>query len=140
MNFQKLPGLDSTPPSSPKEVQQFLGLINWFRAYILMCAEIAQPLSNLTRKDSKWIWGNKERSAHQKLLESLHKAPVLKHFEPSKQTYLYTDASDFAIGGWIGQCDDQEKIRSIFYYSNLASVSACTIWTPGPMGDETTEI
>ena len=117
LNFKKLPGLDSTPPNSPKEVQQFLGLINWFRAYIPMCAEIAQPLSHLTRKDSKWIWGIKERSAHQKLLEALYTAPVLKHFEPNKQTYLYTDGSDFAIGGWIGQYDDQEKIRPILYYT-----------------------
>ncbi len=82
-----------------------------------MCAEIAQPLSHLTRKDSNWIRGNKERSAHQKLLEALYTAPVLKHFEPDKQTYLSTDASDFSIGGWISQYDDQEKIRPILYYS-----------------------
>ena len=117
LSVEKLPGLDSVPPSSAKEVQQFLGLINWFRAYIPMCAEIAQPLSNLTRKETSWTWGKRESESFHKLLSALHGAPVLKHFDPYQQTFLYTDASNYAIGGWVGQKDENDEIKPIVYYS-----------------------
>ena len=54
LNKLKIPGLDHATPTTPKEVQRFLGLINWFREFIPMCAEKSQPLSNLSRKDIPW--------------------------------------------------------------------------------------
>ena len=117
LNVEKLPSLDHTPPSNSKEVQRFLGLINWFREFIPNCAEISRPLSNLTRKSSQWKWGKEEANAFQGLLTSLHSAPVLKHFEPKRQTYLYTDASNFAVGGWIGQENTQGRMQPVVYYS-----------------------
>jgi hypothetical protein len=47
----------------------------------------------------------------------LQKAPNLQHYDQNKQTYLYTDASDYAIGGWIGQPNKDNVILPIVHYS-----------------------
>ena len=49
---------DMKPPNSKKEVRQILGFFSYFRAYIDRFAEIAKPLTDLTRKQvsSKISW------------------------------------------------------------------------------------
>jgi len=51
-------GQDMKPPNSKKEVRQILGFFSYFRAYIDRFAEIAKPLTDLTRKQvsSKISW------------------------------------------------------------------------------------
>ena len=46
------------PPNSKKEVRQILGFFSYFRTYIDKFAEIAKPLTDLTRKQvsSKISW------------------------------------------------------------------------------------
>ncbi len=65
-------------PESVKEVRQFLGLTSFFRRTIPNFAEIANPLTRLTRKDSTWKGGklsNEARQAFQRLKEKLAKRP-----------------------------------------------------------------
>jgi hypothetical protein len=39
-------------------------------------------------------------------------------FDPNKEIELETDSSDFALGGQIGQRDDQGKLHPIAFYSH----------------------
>ena len=39
------------PPTTPKEVKQFLGLIGYYRKFVPRFADVARPLTNLTRLD-----------------------------------------------------------------------------------------
>ena len=43
-------------PTDVKELQGFLGSVNWFRKHIASHAQIQFPLNQLTRKDAKWEW------------------------------------------------------------------------------------
>ena len=45
-------------PTTVNEVQQFLGLANYYRRFIRDYAVVASPLTMLTRKDVKFVWGN----------------------------------------------------------------------------------
>ena len=55
-------------PSNVKEVKRFLGLTSFFRKFISNFATIAWPLNDLTRgKERKFKWGEKEKSAFNKL-------------------------------------------------------------------------
>ena len=43
-------------PRNIKDVQKFLGLVNYYRQFVKDFAMIAKPLYETTRKDKKWNW------------------------------------------------------------------------------------
>jgi hypothetical protein len=43
-------------PTTVNEVQQFMGLANYYRKFIFKFSEIAQPLTSLTRKNVLFNW------------------------------------------------------------------------------------
>ncbi len=43
-------------PKNANEVQQFLGLANYYRRFVKGFATIALPLTLLTRKKSAFVW------------------------------------------------------------------------------------
>ena len=90
-------------PKSVKEVQSFLGSLNYFRQFIPEFASISIPLTELTKKNHPWTWTKKQEDAFVILKSKLLEAPLLRHFDNDRQTIVHTDASLYAIGGWIGQ-------------------------------------
>jgi hypothetical protein len=85
------------------DLRSYLGSCVWFHSFIPDYAEITAPLSTLLRSDSTWKWGEEEEEAVNLLRHLITTAPILKFFEEDMETEVYTDASDFAIGGWIRQ-------------------------------------
>lgn len=75
------------------EVQQFLGLCNYYRRFVKDFAGIASPLTNLTRKNVKWKWSGECNTAFEKLKERLCSAPCLAVFDDQLPTRVTTDAS-----------------------------------------------
>ena len=106
-------------PTDVKELQGFLGSVNWFRKHIASHAQIQFPLNQLTRKDAKWEWNAGCETAWLTLKKKLMTFPVLRTFDPQLQTVLYTDSSDQHVGGMLGQIlDDTEKtLVVIAFYS-----------------------
>lgn len=55
----KINAVKSWPePQNLNQVQQFLGLCNYYRKFVCRFSEIASPLTRLTRKDVPFVWGN----------------------------------------------------------------------------------
>ena len=44
-------------PQNVKEVQQFMGLANYYAQYIRNFADIAAPLTSLISPKRQWVWG-----------------------------------------------------------------------------------
>ena len=44
-------------PENVKEVQQFMGLANYYAQYIRNFADIAAPLTSLMSPKRQWVWG-----------------------------------------------------------------------------------
>ena len=44
-------------PENVKEVQQFMGLANYYAQYIYNFADIAAPLTSLMFPKRQWVWG-----------------------------------------------------------------------------------
>jgi hypothetical protein len=99
-----------------KDIQSFIGSCVWFAEFIPDYAAITQPLTKLLRKDSKWEWGDAQKEAVLILRHLITSAPVLRYFEADKETIVYTDASDYAIGGWIGQ-RHQDGVHPVVFWS-----------------------
>ena len=66
------------PPTTPKEVKQFLGLIGYYRKFVPRFADIARPLTNLTCLDQPFEWSDKCQTSFELLKEVLIKEPILK--------------------------------------------------------------
>ena len=43
-------------PYNPKEVKQFLGLVEYYRKFIPQFADLAMPLNALTCKNTEFVW------------------------------------------------------------------------------------
>ena len=87
------------PPKNIKCVRSFLGLSGFYRRFVKNYAKIVEPLSRMTRKNSKFDWNSEANNAWQTVKDMLSKNPILVHPDTSKQYTLITDASSYAIGG-----------------------------------------
>jgi len=52
--------VDWLVPKSVKDVQKFLGLENYYRQFVKDFTRVAKSLHDMTRKDVKWNWGERE--------------------------------------------------------------------------------
>ncbi|KAI7759627.1 hypothetical protein LZL87_014268 [Fusarium oxysporum] len=104
-------------PTNVKETQAFLGFANYYRRFIKGFSKIAIPLTELTKKDKPFKWNNNAQEAFKQLKKAILSKPVLAIFDPEKEIELETDASDFALGGQIGQRDNEGKLHPVAFYS-----------------------
>ncbi|MCG8621022.1 MAG: reverse transcriptase, partial [Proteobacteria bacterium] len=94
---EKLESIKKMPaPTTPKEVKQFLGLVGYYRKFIPRFADIARPLTSLTKKNIEYKWTDKCEASFQLLKEALMKEPILRYPDPEIPYILYTDASKYA--------------------------------------------
>lgn len=66
-------------PTCKHDVQQFLGLANYYRRFIQDFATIAKPLHHLTEKTACFKWTVECQTAFEDLKNRLPTAPVLAH-------------------------------------------------------------
>ena len=107
-------------PSSVKELQAFLGALNWVRDFVPEFASLAYPLYKLTAKNVPYKWTDEHQQGFDRLKKALVTPPVLAFFDPSRETTVYTDASNFAIGGWLSQLHE-DKEKPVLYWSRKLS-------------------
>lgn len=97
-NIEKIK--NALPPKTKKDVRSFLGLTGYYRNFINRYAEIAAPLTELTKKGKpmRVRWSESEQRAYEKLKLSLTTQPILQIPDVSKPFVLQVDASADAIG------------------------------------------
>ena len=96
-------------PKNKTELKSFIHLCGFYMEHIQSFAEIAFPLTNLLRKNSKFILGLEETRAWNLLKDQTLKATQLAFFNPIFQDKVYTDASDIGMGGVYTQINEKEK-------------------------------
>lgn len=89
---------DSKQPTTPKEVQSFLGLAGYYWKFVQDFSKIANPLTKLTIKNAKFNWTPKCDEAFQELKKRLATAPVLAIINRNQGLSVYTDACGDVIG------------------------------------------
>ncbi|KAJ9553347.1 hypothetical protein OSB04_017392 [Centaurea solstitialis] len=85
-------------PKTPTEIRSFLGLPGYYRQFIQDFSKIAVPLTRLTRKNVKFVWGEEQQKAFELLRGKLCKAPVLTLPEGVDDMTVYYDASYHGLG------------------------------------------
>ena len=108
---------DWPKPQDISAVRSFLGLAGYYQRFIKGFAEIAAPLTNLTRKDTDFVWKQEQQSAFENLKHAMSMAPVLLIPDSDKPFVLETDASGFAIGAVLSQEDSHGHLRPVTFLS-----------------------
>ena len=80
-----------------KEIKQFLGLTGYYRKCVPRFADISRPLTQLTKKETKFMWTPKCQKSFELLKSFLCGEPILKYADASKPYTLYTDANKYKI-------------------------------------------
>ncbi|KAJ3577041.1 hypothetical protein NP233_g61 [Leucocoprinus birnbaumii] len=124
MDEEKLSGVLEWPvPRKVKQVQAFLGFANFYRRFIQNFAKIAKPLSDLSKKDKPWEWGEDQQSAFEALKKAFTTAPILRIPDDVNPFRLSTDASDFATGAVLSQLDPNDNLwHPVAFFSKSLDV------------------
>ena len=105
-------------PSNLHELRSLLGTFGFWRSYIKNYATIVYPLTLLTRKGVVWRWGEPEQASLDTLKRAVIDSPVLLSPDCNKPFIIVTDASDYAIGASLEQCDAEDNRRPVTYFSH----------------------
>lgn len=98
------------------EVQAFNGTVNFYRKFIKDFLKVAGPLTELTKKEVVFYFGEECKKAFKELKRLMTSASILRIFDPEKESTLETDASDKALGGYLKQKDENGKLHPVVYY------------------------
>ncbi|SAL97143.1 hypothetical protein, partial, partial [Absidia glauca] len=104
--------LDWPIPTTGKDIQQFLGLVNYFHQYLPKAPILAEPLNALRNHPGKLgaLWTDEHTASFNKIKESLVHAPYLFSPRSDLPFHVATDASDFGIGAVLYQIDEDGTI------------------------------
>ncbi|KAL1982820.1 hypothetical protein VTN96DRAFT_880 [Rasamsonia emersonii] len=117
-------------PKRVRDVQAFIGTAGFYRRFVPRFSHIAKPLTDLTRKGRQFDWGPKEQAAFERLKAEFVPGRILMHFDPDRQIYVYTDASNDAASAILCQKDDNERMRPVMIWSKKFSTSERKYSTP----------
>ena len=115
--------VEAPVPKTKRQVRSFLGLVGYYRSYIPNFANLAAPLSDLTKKGEPSLvrWGEAEEEAFQKLKKTLTEAPILRMPEFDRQFIVQTDASDNGVGAALLQEFDEGRFPVAYASKKLLS-------------------
>ena len=118
MEKEKVQGVIEWPVlKGMKDVQNFLGLANYYRWFVKDFAKIVRLLHEMTRKENKWNWGEKQQKAFEELKKRFTTEPILVTPDLDKEMRVEVDTSDFTTGEvLLMKCED-EKWRPVTYIS-----------------------
>ena len=114
--------LNIKAPTSKKQLKQFLGMIGYYRLYIMNFAEIALPLTDMTKNNQpqQLQWNATHQCAFDKLKSIICNSPVLRTPNWNKPFIIRADASNFAAGVCLAQdfdCNNSVEEHPIAYAS-----------------------
>nr|CAH67761.1 H0124E07.8 [Oryza sativa] len=89
---------DWKQPKTVTQIRSFLGLAGYYRRFIENFSKIARPMTQLLKKEEKFVWSPQCEKAFQTLKEKLVSSPVLILPDTRKDFMVYCDASRQGLG------------------------------------------
>ena len=93
--------LEIPEPKNKKELQRFMGTVNYLGKFIPNLSGINQPLRQLLEKDVAWHWEDAQKESFKELKKVITTAPVLKYYDENEDVVLSVDSSKDALGACI---------------------------------------
>ena len=104
-------------PKCKRQLMRFLGMAGYYRKFCKNFSGIAEPVTNLLKKSTKFKWNDKCQDAFDRLKAILKSVPVLLAPDFDKCFKLAVDASDVGIGAVLLQEDNNGIDHPVCYFS-----------------------
>jgi hypothetical protein len=91
--------LEWKPPMSISEVRSFLRLAGYYRRFIPNFSKITKPITELLKKENKYVWSEACDEAFKHLKKLLTTSPVLAQPDTTKPFDVHCDAFGTGLGG-----------------------------------------
>ncbi len=108
-------------PTSRKDMQSFLGLVNHYRRSIQNFSEIAKLLTELT-KNVLFMWSKNAEDSFRNLEQKVTTVPLLRTFHQDYPVIVTTDASKKASGAVLEQ-DGLDGHRPVAFTSRTLNAA-----------------
>jgi hypothetical protein len=126
MDLAKIKGIANWPTlTSVKQVRSFLGFCNFYRPFTHHFSHIAQPLNELTRKETPWTWEERHQKSFEKLKNRVMSEPVLAQPQLDQQFEIEVNTSGFAFRAVLSQKGKDGKKHPVAFYSATAIEAEC---------------
>ena len=90
-------------PTNVKELQSFLGAINYLSKFIPHLSTLRSTLQWLVKKDSEYVWTPTHDRAFQDIKDAICNETLLSYFDKSKPVFIEVDASGQGLGAVLLQ-------------------------------------
>ena len=80
-------------PKNVGDIRSFIGLAGYYRRFIENFSKIAKPMTELLKKEKKFVWTDVCEASFQELKQRLVSAPILCLPDINKDFQVYCDAS-----------------------------------------------
>jgi hypothetical protein len=104
-------------PRNVKEIQSFLGKINFLRRFIPNFAEIVKLITDMLKKDSEVKWTSEAKASFQRIKKVISEAPVLASPDYTKEFLIFSFASEHTIAVVLLQKNEESFERPIAFFS-----------------------
>ncbi|GKV32763.1 hypothetical protein SLEP1_g41344 [Rubroshorea leprosula] len=115
--------IEVQPPRSKKELQRFLGQVNFLRRFISNLAgktRVFSPLLKL-KSETDFKWERHHQTAFEEIKHYLSKPPVLMPPLRGKPLILYISAADESVGCLLAQENSKKQEQAVYYLSRSLS-------------------
>ena len=85
-------------PKDIKELQSFLGAVNYLTRFIPHLSALRAPLQDLLKKENEFIWAQTHQLCFDQIKEAVCKDITLKFYDPNLPIFIETDAGQNGIG------------------------------------------
>ena len=109
---------DVPRPRTRREVRRFLGMAGFYRRFVPHFADLAAPLTDLTRTSATFKWTRECTAAFEAVKQALATDPVLQAPRFDAPFVLEADASGIGIGAVLIQVNEEDgQEHPVAYFS-----------------------
>lgn len=90
-------------PENVKEMERFLGIVNYISKFISMASSVTAPLREMIKENRQWVWTKEREQAYEEVKIKLTTTPVQQYYDPNMDCKLSVDASGTGVGAVLLQ-------------------------------------
>ena len=104
-------------PQNRRELQRFLGMIGYYRRFVMNFSDVIAPLTDLLKKDKKFIWSPECQVSFETIKNLLMCQPILASPNFDLPFKMAVDASNIGAGAVLLQSDESGVDHPVCYFS-----------------------